>query len=148
MSEIRPAKLEDVEELVRCNKDNLPVYYDKDEYTYFINDASTFYVLVAIVNNMVIGYLLGEYQDNNNFHILSFAIDENYRRAKAGTKLFNYLLFSNMLKTISLYVHLENKGAIIFYMRTGFRIVEKVDDYYKNLFENPVALRMEYKLNS
>ena len=46
--------------------------------------------------------------------------------------------------TITLYVQIQNKHAVQFYMKNGFEIKETLEDYYEDL-EDKGAYYCEYK---
>jgi ribosomal protein S18 acetylase RimI-like enzyme len=49
------------------------------------------------------------------------------------------------MKCIGLHVHVENRAALNFYDRVGFRILGTVDNYYKKISPNS-AFILELKL--
>ena len=76
--------------------------------------------LVAEEDGYVIGYVLFWIKYENQGHIISIAVDKNYRRLKAGTQLLiraiSVLSLLN-LDTIYLEVNENNTGAVEFYDR-------------------------------
>ena len=91
--------------------------------------------LVAQIGNYVVGYILFWIVEEDRGHIISLAVDQNYKRQKIGTKLINTAIATftkfNIFK-ITLEVRAENKEAVDFYQSIGFELVEKVDNYYEN----------------
>jgi ribosomal-protein-alanine N-acetyltransferase len=71
----------------------------------------------------------------NQGHIISIAVDKNYRRLKAGTQLLvraiSILSLLN-LDTIYLEVNENNEGAVEFYKTFNFKIDRRVPGYYEN----------------
>ena len=133
MAIIRQATILDIPNLAELNKECLPIYYDYFQHLTFIMSSSNL-VLVVEHNNLIIGYLIGEYNYNNtnNFHILSIGVLEKYRSKGIGKKLIDNININN----ITLYVHTLNEKGINFYKRNGFTITKLLKDYYKGMFDS------------
>lgn len=91
--------------------------------------------LVAEENDYVIGYVMFWLKYENQGHIISIAVDKNYRRLGAGTQLLvkaiSILSLLN-LDTIYLEVNENNKEAVEFYKTFNFKIDRLVPNYYEN----------------
>ncbi len=91
--------------------------------------------LVAEEEGYVIGYVMFWIKYENQGHIISIAVDKNYRRAKAGTQLLvkaiSILSLLN-LDTIYLEVNENNVGAVEFYKTFHFKVDRVVPGYYEN----------------
>lgn len=91
--------------------------------------------LVAEEDGYVIGYVLFWIKYENQGHIISIAVDKNYRRLKAGTQLLiraiSVLSLLN-LDTIYLEVNENNTGAVEFYKTFNFKIDRLVPGYYED----------------
>lgn len=91
--------------------------------------------LVAEIDDYVIGYVMFWIKYEYQGHIISIAVDKNYRRRKAGTqmlvKAISVLSLLN-LDTIYLEVNENNIGAVEFYKNFGFKIDRTVPGYYEN----------------
>lgn len=61
-----------------------------------------------------------------------FAVDERYRGRGISQKLFDYLVESLKCDSISLEVNSNNKRAIGFYVKNGFKKVSIRKNYYKD----------------
>ena len=91
--------------------------------------------LVAEEEGYVIGYVLFWLKYENQGHIISIAVDKNYRRLKAGTRLLvKAISILSLLKidTIYLEVNENNTGAIEFYKSFKFKEDRRVPNYYTN----------------
>lgn len=89
--------------------------------------------LVAEHEGHVIGYVMFWIKYEFNGHIISIAVDENYRRLGAGTKLLvkAISILSRLdIDNIYLEVNAHNDGAIEFYKRFNFQIDRTVPNYY------------------
>jgi ribosomal-protein-alanine N-acetyltransferase len=91
--------------------------------------------LVAEEDDYVIGYVMFWIKYENQGHIISIAVDKNYRRLKAGTQLLvkaiSILSLLN-LNTIFLEVNENNEGAVEFYKTFNFKVDRVVPGYYEN----------------
>lgn len=81
------------------------------------------------------GYVLFWIKYENEGHIISLAVDKDYQRKQAGTKLLlkaiNVLSLFKINK-ILLEVNENNEGAIEFYKKFNFEVDRKVPHYYNN----------------
>ena len=73
--------------------------------------------------------------DVTNIHIAYFAIDPNYRDKKLGREMLKclrrYVLsLQSRVRTMSLYVNVENFNAIGLYIKQGFNIIECMKEGY------------------
>ena len=89
--------------------------------------------LVAEDNGYVVGYVIFWLKYENQGHIISIAVDKNYRRRNVGTRLLvKAISILSLLKlnTIYLEVRENNSGAVEFYKTSGFKIDRVVPGYY------------------
>ena len=91
--------------------------------------------LVAEVDGYVIGYVMFWIKYEYQGHIISIAVDKNYRRQGAGTQLLvkaiSILALLN-IDTIYLEVNENNAEAVEFYKNFNFKIDRIVPGYYEN----------------
>jgi len=134
---INKAMISDIDELIFCNKRNLPIYYKSEDYINFIKNDN-FITLIARIDNKIIGYIIGEYSFQKNlFHILSFAVDQDFRRKNIGSILMNRIINYAKYKFInlnysSLNVSEHNYKAIKFYETNGFKLIKIIKNYYSS----------------
>lgn len=149
---IRKAGFTDIYNIYCCNKAVLPIYYSIEEYLFIIFASTNKELLVAEIDDELVGYLLAEY-DGSFLHIMSFGVYPKYRRHKIGTKLIHELV--NIAKnkpnvnTLSLNVHADNKGGVLFYEKYGFKKNKRLVNYYSGTLKNAKsqdAFRLEYLL--
>ena len=91
--------------------------------------------LVAEEDDYVIGYVMFWIKYEYQGHIISIAVDKNYRRQGAGTHLLvKAISILSLLKidTIYLEVNENNEGAVEFYKKFNFQIDRVVPGYYEN----------------
>lgn len=133
---IRQATIFDATSLLNLNKECLPIHYSYIQHISYIMSPYNFVIVVERKNNLI-GYTIGEYNDNN-FHILSIGVKEKYRRKGIGNHMIDYI--ANNIKSccnnITLHVHDLNEKGINFYKKNGFNAIEYIKDYYKGSFES------------
>lgn len=106
--------------------------YSRDFLLYLLTAADFF--KLAKNNNQIIGYICGEVAFGYG-HLISLAVAENYRNRGVGSsllKMFIDFLRENKITTIYLEVSIENHDAIRFYLKRGFRIIDKLQHYYSD----------------
>ena len=82
----------------------------------------------------VIGYVIFWIKYENQGHIISLAVDKNYRRQKAGTRLLSkaiQILFMFDIAKVYLEVNENNCAAYEFYKRFNFKVDRIVPNYYE-----------------
>ena len=81
--------------------------------------------LVAEDNGYVVGYVIFWLKYENQGHIISIAVDKNYRRRNVGTRLLvKAISILSLLKLDTIYLEVQenNSGAVEFYKTSGFKI--------------------------
>ena len=127
---IRKAINSDVEEINKLGRK----LHDNFEKTYHIEteiNSNIAIVLVAEVNNFVVGYLYAlDFEDNMD--LLSIYVDEEHRLNHIGYKLLNELQKKCKDETITLEVSSMNISALALYKKCGFKVVGIRKRYYKD----------------
>lgn len=91
--------------------------------------------LVAEEDGYVIGYVIFWIKYENQGHIISIAVDKNYRRQKAGTQLLvKAISILSLLRIDAIYLEVNenNAGAVEFYKTFNFKIDRVVPGYYED----------------
>lgn len=90
--------------------------------------------LVAEEDGYVVGYIMFWLKYENQGHIISIAVDKNYRRKGYGTQLLARAIGILFLisDTIYLEVRASDTGAIEFYKRFHFKQDRTVPNYYES----------------
>ena len=139
---IRKANIEDLEYIQKLNNELFDLELNNYDDTlikdwplssngkkYFEDLINNQYVIVATINNQIIGYLAGsindkctyeniQYGEINNMYIMS-----NYRGNKIGKRLideFKKYCKENNINNIIVTASYKNKSAINFYKNNGF----------------------------
>lgn len=70
---------------------------------------------------------------------MTLGVLANHRYLGYGAKILEKVIDDAVkmgTRCIGLHVHIENRNALKFYDRWGFRVIGKVDDYYKKIAPN------------
>jgi ribosomal-protein-alanine N-acetyltransferase len=100
--------------------------------------------LVAEQNHKIIGFLIGIKLKTNKTKILMISVEPTYQRQKIGESLLNEFIkitTKENIEIIELEVRTDNKKAIKFYEKNGFKIIEKIYKFYQNN-ENAYTMRL------
>jgi ribosomal-protein-alanine N-acetyltransferase len=130
---IREFKRQDVKKVLEIEKASFDDPYPADILIDIYNLGAGF--LVAQENNRVVGYIIFWIKFEDEGHIISIAVDKNYRRLDVGSKLVETSLdvFKKFtVKDIKLEVRVGNRGARKFYSKMGFKEEKIVKDYYED----------------
>jgi len=129
---IRPAKLFDIPEIVRIERQSFREEYPRGVFLVFLeNNPDTF--LVAEYSGKIIGYVMGYLRPDLEGHIMSIAVDPAYRGNGVGSALLEEVierLIKKGARYIGLEVRVSNEGAIKLYERFGFRKIKRIVGYY------------------
>lgn len=85
-----------------------------------------FYLI--LFNTETVGFLSVSTENNSDYFLHKFYIDQQRSNAGIGTKSLNLLIEILKPKTLTLTVNRQNIKSINFYFKNGFRI-EKVEDF-------------------
>ncbi|MFQ6050128.1 MAG: ribosomal protein S18-alanine N-acetyltransferase [Candidatus Hydrothermarchaeota archaeon] len=91
--------------------------------------------IVVEVQGEIVGYAIYVLETNEIGHLLSIAVDPNWRRKKIGTSLMNYIiedLRNKGVKYLKLEVREGNLPAIKLYKSLGFLEIEIIRYYYSD----------------
>ena len=140
---IREFKRQDVKRVLEIEKASFDDPYPANILVDIYNLGAGF--LVAQENNRVLGYIIFWIKFEDEGHIISIAVDKNYRRLEVGSKLVETSIevFKKFeVKIIKLEVRVGNKGARKFYSKLGFKEEKIVENYYEDL-EDAVIMSKE-----
>lgn len=133
---IRRANILDARALSACSLESLPIGFTVSDFASCI-ESLDFIVLIAETSGtrqpVLMGYMVCNIE-LSKYHIMSFAVYEEYRNKCVGGQIMKWMkdLCQIKHKNMSLYVHVENIGAIEFYKKHIFMIDHTHHDYYKN----------------
>lgn len=127
-----PAKKNNINEMMIINQNSMPENYNNDFWEKIIAEHFSF---IAKLNSEIVGYILIGHL-NDNFYLLSLAINEQYRNYGIANKLIKKALDNLGKKEIYLNVRISNKIAIHLYEKYGFKIETIIPNYYYNPIED------------
>ena len=119
---IRPTKFLDIPDIIKVNLECLPENYSRsfwEEQFYLGKDHS----FVAVCGDIV------AYVFCNKDSIISFAVQEKFRKKGIGKQLLHHCLNTFQIP-IYLNVRVHNENAIGLYSSLGFTILETISNYY------------------
>ncbi len=129
---IGPAKLFDIPDVVRIERLSFREEYPRGVFLVFLeNNPDTF--LVAEYRGKVIGYVMAYLRPDLEGHIMSIAVDPQYRGSGIGSALLSEVierLIKKGARYIGLEVRVSNEKAIKLYERFGFRRIKRIIGYY------------------
>ncbi|MFX0075372.1 MAG: GNAT family N-acetyltransferase [Candidatus Hermodarchaeota archaeon] len=83
----------------------------------------------------IIGFIIVIQDREDRVNLINLLIKRKYRKSGCGTYLLNYTLNkireSHHINSIILNVNSKNKEAISLYQKFNFRIVQKIENYYR-----------------
>ncbi|MDR3222443.1 MAG: ribosomal protein S18-alanine N-acetyltransferase [Methanobrevibacter sp.] len=89
--------------------------------------------LVAEEKNLILGYTIFSLKKENHGHIISIAVDKEFRNQNIGSTLLKTainVLKKNDAKIICLEVESSKQIAVNFYNKFGFKKNEVLENYY------------------
>ena len=129
---IRPATEKDLREVYRIEKASFPDYYPYGLLLTYLHIARDLF-LVALLNDIIVGYVIGVIRRNRIGHVVNIAVDSQFRRKGIGTELMKKLieLFKNReVELVRLEVRISNIPARKLYEKLGFTNEYIIPNYY------------------
>ena len=131
---IRQFQPSDTFKVIKLASITLTEQYNPTLFSYFYETYPKGFI-VAEQNHKIIGFLIGIKLKTNKTKILMISVEPIYQRQKIGEKLLNRFIkitAKEKIKIIELEVKTDNKKAIKFYEKNGFKIIQKIDRFYQN----------------
>jgi len=120
--------------VVKLSSETLPENYNPSIFNYFYETFPDG-LWVAERLNKIIGFIIGVKISGEKARILMLSVIEKQRRQNIGTTLLKNLLkefAKHNVRHIELEVRTDNKKAIQFYQKQGFKIVDTIKNFYQN----------------
>lgn len=141
---IRRVQPNDIFPVVALAFETLPERYNPSIFSQFYESFPEGF-LVALNQEMIIGFLIGIKTTPNIGRILMLAVTNSYRKQGIGSSLLTH--FINEMKqqnvtSVELEVRTSNKKALRFYQARGFQLQEMLRGFYQN-GENAYSMRKE-----
>ena len=144
MTEIRSMGFEDIEAVVKIEKENFSVPWDENGFLSFMLREGTIF-LTALKDNEVVGYC-GLISAADEADITNVSVSQNMRKKGIGGMLLSELIKEAEgagIKKIFLEVRESNIPAISLYNGFGFKQVGMRKDYYEKPVENALLMLKE-----
>lgn len=132
---IRKAVVSDSSEIFRLVNSNLDDYFAPEVIDFFLMQWPDGQLLATDYCGNPIGVLIGARLSGNRATISLLAVESGVRSKGIGSALidrFRQECLMNGISMIQLEVRTTNDGAIAFYKKHGFSIIETLDDYYND----------------
>jgi ribosomal-protein-alanine N-acetyltransferase len=132
--EIRRFKPTDMFSVVKLASITLTEQYNPSLFNYFYESFPEGFI-VADYGHKIIGFIVGVKINDILSKILMVSISEQFQNKKIGSELLSYFLrkiSEEGIKFIELEVRTDNKKAINFYKKHGFKIRNEIKDFYQN----------------
>ncbi|GBF90682.1 N-alpha-acetyltransferase-like [Raphidocelis subcapitata] len=138
---IRPATLEDLMQMQRCNLLCLPENYQLKYYFYHILSWPQLLYVAEDYDGAIVGYVLAKMEeeptDGIHGHITSLAVARSHRKQGIASRLMTatHKAMEEVFcaEYVSLHVRVSNRGAIHLYTNTlGYGVQDVESKYYAN----------------
>ena len=131
---IRSFKPTDMFSVIKLASITLPERYNPSIFNYFFETFPKGFI-VAEKDYKIIGFIVGVIINQDLAKILMLSVSELFRNQNIGSSLLKKFLeeisYEN-IKIIQLEVRFDNKKAIKFYEKNGFKITKKIPKFYQN----------------
>jgi [ribosomal protein S18]-alanine N-acetyltransferase len=134
---IREFAPEDFDTLWRIDQECFPagIAYSRAELLHYISRKTSFGI-VADAQGDIAGFLVAEASKRRKAgHVITIDVDEKFRRHEVGTRLMaecERRMVEAGCDAVFLETAVDNEGAIAFYRRHGYRVLERLPHYYHN----------------
>ncbi|MFX0049589.1 MAG: GNAT family N-acetyltransferase [Candidatus Hermodarchaeota archaeon] len=100
-----------------------------------IRNTFFFKLINEEISNEIIGFIIIVQDREDRVNLVNLLIKKNNQNKGYGTHLLNYTIKKvrelHNIKSIVLNVNSKNKPAITLYQKFNFRIVQKLENYYR-----------------
>jgi ribosomal-protein-alanine N-acetyltransferase len=130
--------LKDVDEIYNLERRS----FKKDSFSkelihnLIIKNTYFFKLIDDELSNSIIGFIIIIQDQEERVNLINFLIRKGERKRGYGSFLLRYTLkkvkVSDRIKTIVLNVNSKNKAAISLYQKFNFRIVQRIENYYRD----------------
>jgi len=120
--------------VIKIASETLTENYNPSLFNYFYETFPQGFI-IAEKHHKIIGFIVGIPLTLRKAKILMISISEKQRRQNIGSGLLNKFIQEIILQKINqieLEVRTDNDKAINFYKNHGFKITEKISNFYQN----------------
>lgn len=134
---INTASIKDLDEIFRLENNT----FEKDAFSknsilnLIINNTFFLKLIEDDISNKIVGFIIVIQDREDRINLINLLIRKQYQNKGYGSYLLKYTLNKikemNNIEEIVLNVNSKNKVAIWLYQKFGFRIVQKIENYYR-----------------
>ena len=131
---IRKFKPTDMFSVIKLASETLTEQYNPSLFNFFYESYPRGFI-VAEKEHKIIGFIIGVKTTTYTSRILMLSISTKNRRQKIGSSLlleFLKIIVKEKVKTVELEVRTDNNKAKNFYIKHGFKIKGKIEDFYQD----------------
>jgi ribosomal-protein-alanine N-acetyltransferase len=134
---ISTVSIKDLDEIFRLESNTFKKdAFSKTSILNLILKNTFFFKLISDDNsNEIVGFIIVIQDQEYRVNLINLLISKQYKNKGYGSHLLKYTLNKikgmNNIEVIVLNVNSKNKVAISLYQKFGFRIVQKIEDYYR-----------------
>ena len=134
---INTVSIKDLDEIFRLESNT----FKKDAFSknsilnLIINNTFFFKLINVDISNEIVGFIIVVQDREDRVNLINLLISKQYQNKGYGSHLLKYTLNKikemNNIEVIVLNVNSKNEVAIWLYQKFGFRIAEKIENYYR-----------------
>lgn len=120
--------------VIKLASETLTEQYNPSLFNFFYESYPKGFI-VAEKEHKIIGFIIGVKTTTCNSRILMLSVSEKNRRLKIGSSLlteFLKIMIKEKVKIVELEVRTDNNKAKNFYIKNGFKIRGKIEDFYQD----------------
>jgi len=129
--------IKDLDEIFRLESNTFKkdAFFQNSILNLIINNTFFFKLINDDNSNEIVGFIIIIQDREDRVNLINLIISKQYQNKGYGSHLLKYTLNKikemNNIEVIVLNVNSKNKVAIGLYQKFGFRIVQKIENYYR-----------------
>ncbi len=129
--------IKDLDEIFRLESNTFrkDAFFQNSILNLIINNTFFFKLINDDNSNEIVGFIIIIQDREDRVNLINLVISKQYQNKGYGSHLLKYTLNKikemNNIEVIVLNVNSKNKVAIGLYQKFGFRIVQKIENYYR-----------------
>ena len=134
---INTVSIKDLDEIFRLESNTFKkdAFFKNSILNLIINNTFFFKLINDDNSNEIVGFIIVIQDQEYRVNLINLLISKQYQNKGYGSHLLKYTLNKikemNNIEVIVLNVNSKNKVAIRLYQKFGFRIVQKIENYYR-----------------
>jgi len=129
--------IKDLDEIFRLESNTFKkdAFFKNSILNLIINNTFFFKLINDDNSNEIVGFIIAIQDQEYRVNLINLLISKQYQNKGYGSHLLKYTLNKikemNNIEVIVLNVNSKNEVAIFLYQKFGFRIVQKIENYYR-----------------